>query len=430
MRVNRRQLLRLMASGAALGLTAAATSKSGLRSAVASPPPYPVGVANGTDAYEATLRAVEANAGWPGALIAGRRVVIKPNLVTPKPASTGATTDPRVVQALVDLSLQSGAARVEIVETSPRGPHFSACGYDFFSGYGEQVALVDLAVWPVQSYRVPSWMAYRRLYLYQPLMEPDVVLISAGKLKTHSDALVSLSMKNLFGLPPWRPYFNGAITGRFAMHERSVSQTVIDLNLARPIHFAVVDGIWAMEGRGPITGTPVAMDVVLAGSNALAVDRACLAAMQVPQDAVQHLRYASDKGLGPTGLADIALAGDSLPSRPFLLPDTGPVVDMPQCVPVQFSPSSGQSTTVSFRVDRACTARVEIVRVSDFQPAVELIRTLQDWAGIPSGENVTQWDGRDDAQNVVAPGRYGVRVVADAPSKQQDNFATGWAQVV
>ena len=53
--------------------------------------PYQVGIGNSSDPYEATQRAVSACGQWPGAALAGKTVMIKPNLVTPHAASTGIT---------------------------------------------------------------------------------------------------------------------------------------------------------------------------------------------------------------------------------------------------------------------------------------------------------------------------------------------------
>ena len=78
-------------------------------------------------------QAVEACRQWAGMAIADKKVVGKPNLVVADGAGTGVTTDLQMVRALVDLSLDAGAAEVLIVESGPRGANasFSACGYEF-----------------------------------------------------------------------------------------------------------------------------------------------------------------------------------------------------------------------------------------------------------------------------------------------------------
>jgi uncharacterized protein (DUF362 family) len=358
--------------------------------------------------------------------MAGRTVVIKPNLVVRKTAETGATTDPQVVRALVDLALAAGAARVLIVESGGKGANFSACGYDFFRGYysNRQVELVDLNDQPVALTRVPDGMAYQWIYMPRLLLEDDVVFVSAAKLKCHVDSLVSLAMKNLFGLPPIRPYQDSWIKGRFAMHKRGVHQTIVDLNLVRPVDFAVVDGVWGMESNGPLDGIPVRLDTVVAGRNAVAVDRVCLEAMSIPQGDVQHLEYAARKGLGPADVSEVEVYGDPLTSRAFLQPDVPPIVDYPRADPRVFVPGADQRTRITYRVDRPCWTRVEIVRTWEVGPWVRLIHTLHDWTRRPAGAETLTWDGRDDDGQVVPSGRYTVRVRATAGQKARVAYAT------
>lgn len=392
--------------------------------------PYHVGIGRSSDPYTATQRAVAASQEWPGTGIAGHTVIIKPNLVTPKTASTGATTDPHVVRALVDLALKSGATQVLIAEGADSAK-FTACGYDFFNGYDPagRVSLVSLADQPTRLVRVPGGLAYRWLYMPALLLQEDVVFITVAKLKTHLDSVVTLSMKNAFGLPPVPPYQDSWLKGRFAMHKRGVNQVIVDLNLVRPADFAVVDGIWGMEGNGPLSGTPVRPDTVIAGRNALAVDRICLEIMDIPQQSVYHLTYAARSGLGPSDTQTIEVHGDPLISHPFLRPESPPVVEYPKINPKAFVPGANQHTEIVYGVDRTCWTRVEVVRTWELWPTVVPVRTLRDWAVHPAAVEVLEWDGRDDEGNTVSPGFYTVRVQATSPANGRSSYATNWVWV-
>ena len=125
---SRRRFLQLAAGGAALGLPGGpwATPASGV---------HRVGVGRDTDAYAATLRAVEACEDWAALDLLGKTVAIKPNLVIPALASGGGVTDPESVRALADLALAGGAAQVQIVEAQGGSANFGACGYFDLDGY-------------------------------------------------------------------------------------------------------------------------------------------------------------------------------------------------------------------------------------------------------------------------------------------------------
>jgi len=394
---------------------------------------YRVGVGKLVDPYAATRRAIEACGEWPAAAMAGQKVVIKPNLVVDRRAASGITTDPQVVRALVDLALGAGAAQVCIVEGGPQPARFSACGYDFFNDYDPdgRVALVDLTEQPVALVPVPGGgMAYTELYMPELLLNNDVVFISAAKLKTHSHTLATLSMKNLMGLTPAERYRIPPDKWRFEMHHRGISQVIVDLNLVRPIDFAVVDGVVGMEGNGPVQGTPVELDMVVAGRNPVAVDRVCLRATSLPQHSVQHLTHAARKGLGPDDVSDVEVRGDSFTPRPFAWPtDLPPLLEYPKADPSVFAPRVGQQTKVVYGVASPCQTRVEIVLTSELSPEVTLIRTLQDWAGRLAGIETLTWDGRDDAGQVVPPGRYTARVQARYSKDGTVAYATGWVWV-
>jgi len=376
---------------------------------------------------------VQASGEWPAAAIAGQKVIIKPNLVIPLTADTGTTTDPQVVRALVDLALAAGAAQVLIVEGEFNGPNFSACGYDFFDTYdpGGRVALADLSQEPVVLAQVPNGMVYDWIYMPELVLGDDVFFISAAKLKTHFHTHATLTMKNLLGVPPVEHYRVPPEEWRYAMHRRGISQAIVDLNLVRPIDFAVVDGVWGMEGEGPVQGTAVNLDLVVAGRNAVAVDRVCLWAMELPQLGVHHLTYAAREGLGPNDVSEIDVLGDPFTPRAFASPPgLLPLVEYPRVVPDRFAPGAGEQTSVTYWVTSPCETAVEIVRTSELSPETTTVRTLHDWTNRPTGSETLIWDGRDDDGQVVLPGRYTARVRArynDDPGEVA--YATGWVWV-
>jgi uncharacterized protein (DUF362 family) len=408
-------------AGAALGVMSAARGVLGAG--------YRVGVGRDPDPYAATVRALDASGEWPA--VAGKTVVVKPNLVIPATSDTGATTDPEVVRAVVDRALADGALEALIVETSPQGAHFSACGYDGFDTYNPRVRLVDLGTLPVVLAAVPGGLAYQSIYTPDLMLRDDIVFVSVGKLKTHAQALTSLSTKNLFGVPAVDRYVSTPSFGRFAMHDRGLDQAIIDVNRLRPSHFAVIDGIWGMEGNGPAFGTPVRADTVLAGRNTVAVDRVALSLMQVPQVAVRHLAYAARFGLGPSDVSEVTVGGDPLETRAFALPSISPVVEYPRVVPAAIRPPSGQRASIVLWYGGTCLRRLQVVRLYEESTQIDLVRTLADYQQVASGYEWSSWDGRDDGGHFAPPGRYAVHVCAFSLwARVRNSGAVGWVTVI
>lgn len=416
--MKRRSFLKYLAADAALPFAQ--------RLALAAAP-YQVGAGVSSDPYGATQQAIAASAQFPAASIAGKTVMIKPNLVEKQPSTSGATTDPQVVRAVVDLALQAGAAQVLVVEGGVGLPaNFEACGYDIFNGYNPLVQLMDFSTQAVSLVRVPNGLTYFGLYLPTPAVQPNILFISVGKMKTHVNAVVSLSMKNIFGLAcPGTYYVPGYLLGRMDGHIRGIDESIIDVNLTRPISFSVIDGIWAMEGNGPLTGTPIETNIVLAGLNPVAVDRVALNFMQIPQTAVPHLAYAYLWGLGPFDTSTTTVLGDSFTPVPFVRAQVAPTVWRPTAQPNTLSLGAGpQTITIRYSSAVECNINVDIIQDSDIKPDITVIRTLQSYASTPAGLNTIQWNLLDDNGALVAPGVYLVRLMATLG--QGIGYASSW----
>ena len=371
---------------------------------------YRVGAGRDSDPYAATRRAIDASGEFPD--VSGRTVVVKPNLMMAADSQTGATTDPEVTRAVVDRALSGGAATVFVTETSPQGAHFAATGHDAFATYDPRVQLLDVSTLPVVLAVVPGGMAYNAILAPDLYVRQDIVFISVGKLKTHEQAVATLTVKNLLGLPAVDRYISYPTFSRFAMHDRDLSGTILDLNRLRSIHFAVIDGVIGMEGPGPAFGSPVRMDLVLAGRNAVAVDRVGLSVMSLPQTSVRYLAYASRFALGPEDLSSIELVGDPVEPRAFAIPVVSPVIEYPRVWPAAIRPAAGQRAAIAQWYGESCRRRIQVVRLYDEDPRMDVVRTILPESTVAAGTEWTSWDGRDDAGVVAAPGRYAVHLRA------------------
>lgn len=429
--VTRRGFLQIC--GGAAALTAAASTGSSL--VWPAPGPYRVGVGRDLNAYAATARAVAASQDWQALDLVGRKVVIKPNLVMNAPAHYGGSTDPECVRALADLALAGGAAQVWVVECGGGAANFSACGYGPLQGYGGgRVSLVDLQTLARSLFPVPGGLTYDLLWQRDALLAPDVVFVSAAKLKLHLEAHATLAMKNLVGILPIEEYVPRSIWGRWSMHQRGLHQAIVDMNLVRPIDFAVVEGIWGMEGLSPLWGTPVHAQTVLAGANAVAVDRVAVHLMGLTQREVKHLAYASRLGMGPAGLSEIDVRGDALVPIPFTPLVTTPIIEYPRPFPEVFDPAAGQSTCLIGWYGDPCDRTVRVVRAYDDDPTVSTVRELAPKATRDPGFELLRWNGRADDGSLVTPGRYAVHVTASPVNGSDDGlppaaYAVGWVEV-
>jgi uncharacterized protein (DUF362 family) len=242
-----------------------------------------------------------------GADVAGRSVLLKPNLVEFDPG-TVINTDPRLMAATVVAMRRLGAASVAVAE----GPgHRRDTQYVVAaSGLADALGAVDAPFVDLNTaalVRVPlqtSFTSLGELWLPAPVVEADVV-VSMPKLKTHHWAGATLSLKNCFGCVPGRVYGWPKNT----LHWAGLVEAIVDVAAAVRPDLQIVDGIVGMEGNGPIQGTPVSSGVLVFGTDPVATDATAARLMGLDPDRIPYLVQAA-RFLGQGDLEEIDQVGE------------------------------------------------------------------------------------------------------------------------
>jgi uncharacterized protein (DUF362 family) len=243
--------------------------------------------------------------------VRGRRVLLKPNLVEYE-SGTMINTHPLVIAGAIEAFRRAGAREVVVAE----GPgHRRDTEYLLAaSGLAEHLRelrapFIDLNLDDVRPVALRSrFMGQDKLMLPVEVLKSDFV-VSVAKLKTHHWAGMTATMKNLFGLVP------GAVYGwpKNFLHIRGIDSSILDINATVRPSFAIVDAIVAMEGDGPIMGTPRKCGFVAMGSDLVAVDSTCARIMGFEPARMRYLADAS-RFLGNLSPARIAQRGEN-PAR-------------------------------------------------------------------------------------------------------------------
>ncbi|MCS7023989.1 MAG: DUF362 domain-containing protein [Bryobacteraceae bacterium] len=242
-----------------------------------------------------------------GLEVHGKRVLLKPNLVE-FDSSTAINTNVAVIAAALEVFRKKGAASVVVAEGPGhrRDTIFLAEEARYRSEIEKfEELFVDLNRDDVSSVR--PFATLPEIFLPRTALAADLI-VSLAKMKTHHWAGATLSMKNLFGLVP------GSVYGwpKNILHRIGITRSILELNRVFRNTFAIVDGIVAMEGNGPIQGTPKAAGVLVMGSDLPAVDATCCRMMDISPDSIEYLRLAED--LGQTSESQIEQCGETLAS--------------------------------------------------------------------------------------------------------------------
>jgi uncharacterized protein (DUF362 family) len=263
-----------------------------------------VAIVKGTNPVEMTVKALETlGSDVERALSEKKPILIKPNYLNSKHPSTGITTDSRVIEGVVKF-LKQRKTKEEIVigEGSGFADTFDAFKVAGVDAVAERwgVKLVDLNKDEFVDVYPPNPLSLKKVRVAKTALESTI--ISVPKLKLHRITTVTLSLKNMMGV----------LASKGSMHMgTSLSENIADLASVLKPGLAVVDGIIAGEGHEN-SGNPVEMNLVIAGTDPVAVDAVGAAVMGISPTEVKHLVLAEKKGLGTSDLEQITILGETI----------------------------------------------------------------------------------------------------------------------
>jgi uncharacterized protein (DUF362 family) len=293
--------------------------------------------------HDAVFAMLDDLGGLSDVVHTGDKVAVKINLTggtgsmlnVSLPAVDYFVTHPEVVRALCEAVLDAGAEKLYLVEGIWDAQSWQTAGFDEIAKECN-AELIDLnGKAPYDDYieiPVDGGLIYDSFTVNGILADVDVFM-SVPKMKCHSGCGVTHSMKNLIGIVPISKYMiQKSDTRRSALHgegnefQTRLPRVVIDLNRARPIDFALIDGIKTSQaGEGPwVPGfSPISANVLVASKNPVAADAVATVIMDFDPEAKSlaevpfsycenHLQLAADNGLGSNCLDDIEILGAAL----------------------------------------------------------------------------------------------------------------------
>jgi uncharacterized protein (DUF362 family)/NAD-dependent dihydropyrimidine dehydrogenase PreA subunit len=195
----------------------------------------------------------------------GKRVLLKPNILTDDDPRKAISTNPVFIEAAIRFFVRSGASEV-LVGDSPavHKPGFNP----------EKSGIADVcrrtgATWVNFLHGSKEIKLSRgRIKVARAVLEADLV-ISLPKLKTHELMYLTAAVKNTLGIVPG---FNKAAQHALHYDRKRFGRFLVDLNEAVTPSFFMIDGITAMEGPGPGNGIPVHVGLIIGSCNPLAAD--------------------------------------------------------------------------------------------------------------------------------------------------------------
>jgi predicted dehydrogenase/uncharacterized protein (DUF362 family) len=229
-------------------------------------------------------------------------VVIKPNVCYHKNFENMVITDPRVLEAIINI-IKRRTNNIIVVESDSRSGTadervtksgvisvIEKCGAEF----------LNLSEDDFEEHEVGGLT----LQIPKTVLEADF-FINTPKVKTCNveHTFITIAMKNMFGTlaNKKKPSLHSQLMKILVFLNRTIRQDLI-----------IVDGIVGMQGLGPIQGEPVNLGLIISGLNPVTVDAVCCNIMGINPYAVEPLWKAYKAGVGEIDMERVQVLGETI----------------------------------------------------------------------------------------------------------------------
>lgn len=251
--------------------------------------------------------------------IAGKKIVIKPNVLRASEASEHIVTNPALLRAVIEKV--ETMSPLEIIvgdnpglfnygdnENSFEKTGLMAAAKGYYRNLGDSMQNLSFS---------PEYMA--EVGVSQAIMDADI-FISLPKFKTHGLTVMTGAIKNSYGILP------GAQKARLhqiAGTPERFHEVIVDVFRLRVPDLFIMDAVVGMEGNGPASPELREIGLILAADNAVALDAVVARMMGVDPGRLRFLQKAKALGLGDFDAQMIQIDGQMTVLPDFKLPPLG-----------------------------------------------------------------------------------------------------------
>ena len=247
-------------------------------------------IVHGTDPFRMVKAAVDRLGGIGRFILAGERVVVKPNVAWDRLPEQAANTNPLVVGAIVRLAREARPGSVVVTDVSLNDP--VRC----FDRSGVRAAAEEAGgkIWiPGERDFLPVDLKGELLKVWpvsRTFLETDRV-INAPVVKHHSLCGSSLAQKNWYGV----------LGGRRNQLHQKIHTSISDLASALRPTLTVMDATRVLMKNGPTGGSlgdVKEFNTIIAGTDEVAIDAYSMGLLGADPAAAEFMAISQGRGLG------------------------------------------------------------------------------------------------------------------------------------
>ncbi len=217
------------------------------------------------EAVKNSINKIIANTDFPDCK--GKKVLVKPNILSDSKIVKGITTNPVVVEALVLILKEQGAKEIYIGDSPGlHTPGFTprTCGI-------KSVCDETGAIWTDFTKSPREHMIGNRKIPMAGIIDSVDVVISVAKFKTHQLMYTTGCVKNMFGTVPGT---NKSMCHAKDLTRESFAKLICGIYRESRCTYGLMDAIIGMEGPGPANGNIRHVGYLIGSADSFSVDLA------------------------------------------------------------------------------------------------------------------------------------------------------------
>ena len=251
----------------------------------------------------------------------GERVLLKINLLNASEPEKSVVTNPIFIKRVAEEILKINA--IPIIGDSPSGPFTKRRLEKVYAKSGMNKLSDELGIdlnfnTKTQKIAIPNGKRLKKTAICNYAIEADKI-ISLPKLKTHSLMILTLAIKNMYGVIP------GLTKARYHsmfIRRKAFAEMLIDiLTIIKP-DLTIMDGIISMEGDGPAGGLPVKLDLVISSDDPYAIDFSVCQILNIEPVGIPTIKESKIRKLLPKEIIYPLLKPNDIKYENFKLPST------------------------------------------------------------------------------------------------------------
>jgi uncharacterized protein (DUF362 family)/ferredoxin len=224
------------------------------------------------------------------------KILLKPNLLAKAVPDKAVTTHPAVFKAVGSLLKTAGYGSLSYGD-SPGNPIGGVARVAFACGIKEVADELQIKLGDFNSGREVYYeegITEKHFIISNGILDCDGI-INICKMKTHQLERITGAAKNMFGAV--YGLNKGVFHAKYTDAD-SFAKMLADLNNFVKPRLNIMDGIVAMEGNGPQSGTPISMNVILFSRDPIAIDTVFCGLVGLNPELVPTNRRCYEYGVG------------------------------------------------------------------------------------------------------------------------------------